>query len=57
MSKREAIKIAAFTLLIIGTIGLLLSELIFGWGRALTITFAVFNFLGLVLLAFGTRGI
>ena len=50
---REAImKLTAFILLIIGTVGLLLNEFAFDWGRTATITFAVINFIGLVALAF-----
>jgi len=49
---REAAKLIAFILLIIGTIGLLVNEFVTGWGRGVTITFACLNVLGLVLLAF-----
>ncbi|MFH1775848.1 MAG: hypothetical protein ABH839_04270 [Chloroflexota bacterium] len=56
MSKREAVKVAAFTLLIIGTLGLLINEFILDWDRAATIIFAVFNCLGLAVLAFRIRG-
>ena len=45
-------KLIAFVLLIIGTIGLLINELIFDWGRCATLTFAIINVAGLVLLAF-----
>jgi len=54
---REVAKLSAFILLIIGTIGLLMNEFIFDWGRAATLTFAVFNFVGLAILAFVTWGI
>jgi hypothetical protein len=37
------------TLLLIGTAGLLLNEFILGWGRPATITFALFNIIGLTL--------
>jgi hypothetical protein len=37
-------------LLLIGTAGLLMNEYILGWGRSATITFAVFNLVGLALL-------
>jgi len=57
MSKREVAKLSAFILLIIGTIGLLMNEFIFDWGRAATLIFAAFNFVGLAILAFATRGI
>jgi len=49
---REVAKLTAFTLLIIGTIGLLVNEFVTDWGRGVTITFAIFNFVGLATLAF-----
>ena len=48
---REFAKLTAFILLIIGTIGLLVNEFIFDWGRTGTLVFAVFNFVGLATLA------
>ena len=57
MSVRELAKLVTFVLLTIGTIGLLINEFIFDWGRAATLTFAVFNFVGLAILAFVTWGI
>jgi len=36
----------------IGTIGLLINEIIFDWGRCATLTFAIINVVGLALLAF-----
>jgi len=53
---REVAKLTAFILLIIGTIGLLVNEFVTDWGRGCTITFAIFNFVGLATLAFITRG-
>ena len=47
-------KLIAFLLLIIGTIGLLLNEFVFDWGRVATLIFAVSNLIGLVTLAFIT---
>jgi len=47
---RESIRIIAFILLIIGTIGLLINELFFDWGRGATLTFAIINVVGLVSL-------
>ena len=44
-------KLIAFILLIIGTVGLLLNELAFDWGRVPSIIFAVLNLIGLVTLA------
>lgn len=52
---REAAKLIAFILLIIGTIGLLVNEFVTDWGRGVTITFACLNILGLVLLASTAR--
>jgi multisubunit Na+/H+ antiporter MnhB subunit len=52
ISMRESTLIIAFILLIIGTIGLLLNELIFDWGRCATLTFAIINVVGLASLAF-----
>jgi len=49
---RAVAKLCAFILLIIGTLGLLINELIFDWGSAATLTFAALNVGGLVLLAF-----
>ncbi|MFP3879978.1 MAG: hypothetical protein ACLFVA_03390 [Dehalococcoidia bacterium] len=40
-------KLTAFVLLIIGTIGLLVNEFVADRGRATTLTFAVFNCAGL----------
>ena len=48
---KEVAKLTAFILLIIGTVGLLTNELILDWGRVATISFAVFNVLGLTILA------
>ena len=42
--------VLAPALLLIGTVGLLLNEFIFVWGRTATITLAVFNIVGIVLL-------
>ena len=49
---KESTLLIAFILLIIGTIGLLINELIFGWGRGATLTFAIINIAGLASLAF-----
>ena len=51
ISMREVAKLIAFILLIIGTIGLLVNEFVFDWGRVGTIVFAVFNVVGLAILA------
>ena len=51
-SMGEITKLSAFILLITGTIGLLINELIFDWGRCITLTFAIINVVGLASLAF-----
>jgi len=51
-SMRESTLLIAFILLIIGTIGLLINELIFDWGRCATLTFATINVVGFAFLAF-----
>jgi hypothetical protein len=48
---KENIELGAFVLLIIGTLGLLMNEFIFAWGRPATLIFATANVIG--LLAFG----
>ena len=48
---REAVKLIAFILLTIGTLGLLINEFAFDWGRVATMVFAIMNFTGLVTLA------
>jgi len=45
----------AFFLLIIGTLGLLLNELIFAWGTTAALAFALSNLSGLILLALTSR--
>ena len=40
-------KLTAYSLLIVGTTGLLINEFAFHWGTAATLTFAVLNALGL----------
>jgi len=55
----QVIKLTAFVLLMIGTIGLLVNEFVADWGRAATLTFAIFNCVGLAILAatyFGKKG-
>jgi len=54
MSKSDAIKLIAFVLLIVGTIGLLVNEFVTDWGSGVTIAFAFLNILGLVVLAYAT---
>ena len=52
MSMREAAKLSAFILLIIGTLGLLINEFIFDWGGTATLTFAAVNVVGFAILAY-----
>jgi O-antigen ligase len=53
---RNFLKITAFTLIIIGTLGLLLNEFVWEHSSTRTIMFAVVNFVGLVNLAFASFG-
>ena len=50
------LKIAGFTLIIIGTAGLLLNEFVWEHSSTRTIIFAVVDFVGLVDLAFAHFG-
>ncbi|MFC1903397.1 hypothetical protein ACFLXJ_00680 [Chloroflexota bacterium] len=50
------IKISAFILIIIGTLGLLLNEFVWPHSSTRTIVFAVVNFVGLVNLGFASFG-
>jgi len=52
MSLGEVARLSGFILLIIGTLGLLINEFVFEGCRAATLTFAVFNLVGLTNLAF-----
>jgi hypothetical protein len=54
MDKNNAMKLSAFVLLIVGTIGLLVNEFVASWGRGVTIAFACLNVLGLAVLAYAT---
>ena len=54
MNIMDIAKLSVFVLLIIGTVGLLLNEFVFDWGRAVTIIFAICNIVGLATLAFIT---
>lgn len=51
------IRLSAFILLIIGTLGLLINEFVFDWGSAATLTFAAVNVVGLATLAFAFWGV
>ena len=48
---RERILIIGFILLGVGTIGLLINEFFFDWGRGATLTFAIINVVGFISLA------
>ena len=55
---KEAVKIIGFSLIIIGTLGLLITEFAADSGRPYTLTFAALNVVGLATLAiehWGTR--
>jgi hypothetical protein len=53
----KVIELSPFVLLIIGTVGLLLNEFVFDWGRTATLLFAAANVIGLLVLglAYWTR--
>ncbi len=58
---REVVKLSGFVLLIIGTLGLIITEIITHWGGAvvwqyLTLTFGAVNVLGFATLAFAHWG-
>ncbi|MFC2014014.1 hypothetical protein ACFLU8_03955 [Chloroflexota bacterium] len=48
---REATRLIAFILLIVGTLGLIINEFIFNWGSTATLIFAAINVVGFVVLA------
>jgi len=56
MSMRRVAELSAFILLIVGTIGLLVNEFVFDWGRVATLSFAAINIVGLVILAYTNWG-
>jgi len=45
---KQVVKLSAFILLAIGTLGLLINEFIFDWGNTATLTFAALNVVGLL---------
>jgi len=49
---KNNIELSAFVLLINGTIGLLLNEFVFEWGRTATLLFATANVIGLAVLGY-----
>jgi hypothetical protein len=55
MSIRESLKLTSFILISIGTLCLLLNELILDWGRTATIAFAATNLVGLATLVWSMK--
>jgi hypothetical protein len=53
---KEIVKVIAFILLIIGTVGLLVNEFVLDWGRAVTVILACLNVVGLIMLPSAMRG-
>ena len=49
---QDVVKLSAFSLLAIGTLGLLVNEFIFNLGTNITLSFAALNVVGLVVLAY-----
>lgn len=47
----QALGVLAFLLLVVGTAGLLLNELVIDWGTEAVLIFAALNVLGLIVLA------
>lgn len=57
MTMPKIVKLSGFILIGIGTLGLLINEVVFDWGRAATLTFAVINVVGFAGLAFAHWGV
>jgi hypothetical protein len=53
---REVARLKALVFLVIGTVGLLVNEFAFDWGRAATSAFAALNVVGLITLVFTNWG-
>lgn len=49
---KTIMEIIPFVLIILGTLGLLLNEFVFDWGKAATLIFAAVNLLGLLVLGY-----
>lgn len=49
---KSTIEMVPFILIILGTLGLLLNEFVFDWGKAATLLFASANLIGLLILAY-----
>jgi len=52
---RDYARVSGFTLIIIGTLGLLVNEFVVEWGRIATLIFASLNLLGLGTLVIKVR--
>ena len=52
---RDYARVSGFTLIIIGTVGLLVNEFVVEWGRIATLIFASLNLLGLGTLVIKVR--
>lgn len=52
----KKIEFSAFVLLVIGTLGLLMNEFVFTWGRTGTLIFAAANIAGLIALGYSYWG-
>jgi len=52
---RDYARVSGFTLIIIGTVGLLVNEFVVEWGRITTMIFASLNLLGLGTLVIKVR--
>jgi len=52
---RKVIELSPFILLTIGTLGLLLNEFVFDWGKTATLIFAAANVIGLLALGLTYR--
>jgi hypothetical protein len=53
---RKVIELSAVVFLLIGTLGLLMNEFVFDWGRPATLIFAAANVMGLLALGFAYWG-
>ena len=53
---RKVTEWSAFVFLLIGTLGLLMNEFVFDWGRTATLIFGALNVIGLLALGFAYWG-
>lgn len=49
---RNITRVIGFSLIFLGTIGLLINEFAFNWGSVATLTFAAMNLAGFVILMY-----